>query len=61
MLVDDVSIANNERMCPIVVPYVGESSNRFVKVLSPLRLKQINVKLIPFLYIVQVKWDIIFN
>ena len=45
--VDKISIVNNVELCPIFVPYVGETSIRFVKVLSRLCLKQFDIKLIP--------------
>ena len=32
--VDEVSVVNNEMLCPIFVRYVGEASIRFVKALS---------------------------
>ena len=45
--VDEISMVNKVRLCPIFVPYVGEASNRFVKDLSRLCLKQFDVRLLP--------------
>ena len=44
---DEISVVNNVELCPIFVSYVGEASIRFVKALSRLCLKQIDVRLLP--------------
>ena len=44
---DEISVVNNLKLCPIFVPYVGEASIRFVKALSRLCLKQFDVRLLP--------------